>query len=407
MPQVRESPAQQYQRYRRLLAQQPLPAALVDLDAVDANLARMLAPVRAAGRTLRLATKSVRVPDLLRYLVDHSQGTIRGLMTYCAAETAFLAQQGHDDLLLAYPTARPHDAQLLAQANRTATAAVVVDDVAQLAVLDRAATDAKTLIPVVIELDLAYRLLGQLHLGVRRSPLRDTAAVVELAEQLAKFPSLRLHGLMGYEAHVAGLTDRNPFTRWSNLGKRLLKRRAIPDIARRRADVLQALQTHGFQVELFNGGGTGSLASSLADSSLTEVTAGSGFLGSLLFDAYAGQAWEPALCFVLQLVRRPAPGIVTCHGGGFVASGEAGPDKLPRPWLPEQLELLDMEGAGEVQTPLRHPAGVKLELGDPVFFRHAKAGELAEHFGEYLLVRGEAIEARAQTYRGLGQSFLG
>ena len=222
MPQVRESPAQQYQRYRRLLAQQPLPAALVDLDAVDANLARMLAPVRAAGRTLRLATKSVRVPDLLRYLVDHSQGTIRGLMTYCAAETAFLAQQGHDDLLLAYPTARPHDAQLLAQANRTATAAVVVDDVAQLAVLDRAATDAKTLIPVVIELDLAYRLLGQLHLGVRRSPLRDTAAVVELAEQLAKFPSLRLHGLMGYEAHVAGLTDRNPFTRWSNLGKRLL-----------------------------------------------------------------------------------------------------------------------------------------------------------------------------------------
>ncbi len=407
MPQVRESPAQQYQRYRRLLAQQPLPAALVDLDAVDANLARMLAPVRAAGRTLRLATKSVRVPDLLRYLVDHSQGTIRGLMTYCAAETAFLAQQGHDDLLLAYPTARPHDAQLLAQANRTATAAVVVDDVAQLAVLDRAATDAKTLIPVVIELDLAYRLLGQLHLGVRRSPLRDTAAVVELAEQLAKFPSLRLHGLMGYEAHVAGLTDRNPFTRWSNLGKRLLKRRAIPDIARRRAEVRQALQTRGFQVELFNGGGTGSLASSLADSALTEVTAGSGFLGSLLFDAYAGQAWEPALCFALQVVRRPAPGIVTCHGGGFVASGEAGPDKLPRPWLPEKLELLDMEGAGEVQTPLRHPADVQLELGDPVFFRHAKAGELAEHFGEYLLVRGEAIEARAKTYRGLGQCFLG
>ena len=169
----------------------------------------------------------------------------------------------------------------------------------------------------------------------------------------------------------------------------------------------QALQTRGFQVELFNGGGTGSLASSLADSSLTEVTAGSGFLGSLLFDAYAGQAWEPALCFALQVVRRPAPGIVTCHGGGFVASGEAGPDKLPRPWLPEKLELLDMEGAGEVQTPLRHPADVQLELGDPVFFRHAKAGELAEHFGEYLLVRGEAIEARAKTYRGLGQCFLG
>jgi D-serine deaminase-like pyridoxal phosphate-dependent protein len=62
-----------------------------------------------------------------------------------------------------------------------------------------------------------------------------------------------------------------------------------------------------------------------------------------------------------------------------------------------------------VQTPLAVPRGVEaeLELGDPVFFRHAKAGELAEHFAEYLLVRGSRIEARAPTYRGLGRCFLG
>ena len=66
-----------------------------------------------------------------------------------------------------------------------------------------------------------------------------------------------------------------------------------------------------------------------------------------------------------------------------------------------------MEGAGEVQTPLRVPAGVRLELGDPVFFRHAKAGELAEHVPEYLLVRGDQIEDRAPTYRGMGACYLG
>ncbi|MCO4774321.1 MAG: amino acid deaminase/aldolase, partial [Deltaproteobacteria bacterium] len=95
------------------------------------------------------------------------------------------------------------------------------------------------------------------------------------------------------------------------------------------------------------------------------------------------------------------------HGGGYVASGEAGPDKLPVPWLPEGLALLDLEGAGEVQTPLRVPAGVSLGIGDPVFLRHAKAGELAEHFTEYVLLRGESVVGRVPTYRGEGQCFLG
>jgi D-serine deaminase-like pyridoxal phosphate-dependent protein len=77
------------------------------------------------------------------------------------------------------------------------------------------------------------------------------------------------------------------------------------------------------------------------------------------------------------------------------------------PALPPGLRLLSLEGAGEVQTPLELGRGVQLDLGDPVFFRHAKAGELAEHFSEYLLVRGTRVEARAPTYRGLGRCFLG
>ena len=107
------------------------------------------------------------------------------------------------------------------------------------------------------------------------------------------------------------------------------------------------------------------------------------------------------------MVRKPGDGFVTCHGGGLIASGAAGPDRLPIPTFPEGLSLLPLEGAGEVQTPLRGPGTQLLSLGDPVFFRHAKAGELAEHFNEYLLVRGERIVARAPTYRGLGKCFLG
>ena len=50
--------------------------------------------------------------------------------------------------------------------------------------------------------------------------------------------------------------------------------------------------------------------------------------------------------------------------------------------------------------------GTALELGDPVIFRHAKAGELAERFNEYLLVAGDQLVGRAPTYRGLGQNYF-
>src|SRR5207247_870253 len=125
------------------------------------------------------------------------------------------------------------------------------------------------------------------------------------------------------------------------------------------------------------GGGTASLSFAKDEPWLTELTAGSAFLCPHLFDGYSNVELEPACFFALQAVRRPEPGIVTCQGGGYAASGEAGASRLPKPWLPK-AELLKPEGAGEVQTPVRLTNGADVRLGDPVFFRHAKGGELAE-----------------------------
>ncbi|HNR30510.1 MAG TPA: amino acid deaminase/aldolase, partial [Candidatus Hydrogenedentes bacterium] len=89
-----------------------------------------------------------------------------------------------------------------------------------------------------------------------------------------------------------------------------------------------------------------------------------------------------------------------------IASGAAAPDKLPQPYLPEGARLIVQEGAGEVQTPVRYDGPEKLGLGDPVFMRHAKAGELCERFNTLLLVsRGRIIE-ETPTYRGQGWCFL-
>ena len=97
--------------------------------------------------------------------------------------------------------------------------------------------------------------------------------------------------------------------------------------------------------------------------------------------------------------------MVTVAGGGFVASGPPGWSRLPSVLAPRGLRMLRAEGAGEVQTPLRGAAADGLALGDLVWLRHAKAGELCERFDEVHLLSGDRRVDTVPTYRGEGASF--
>jgi len=398
-----------YARYRRVLSDEHLPCAVVDLDAFEANIDTLVAPPRAADKTLRPATKSIRCVDLLRRIAARGGDTVRGLMAFAVSEAAWLTSQGFDDLFVAYPSVQPSDARTLAELSASGfTVALMVDDPEQLPPLEAAAREVGATIPLMVEVDMSWRPLGgALHVGVRRSPLHAAEAVLALAERIHGSEHLRFRGVMGYEAQIAGLQDDNPFAPLMNAPKRVLKSLSRAPVLALRQAVAEGLVARGIPCPVYNGGGTGSIHWSPDDDALTEVTAGSGFVDSHLFDYFVGVALRPAAFFAVQAVRRPAPGLVTCHGGGWVASGEAGKDKLPVPWLPAGLQLVDLEGMGEVQTPLRVPRGTDIALGDPILFRHAKAGELAEHVTHYLLVRGEEIVDRVPTYRGAGQCFLG
>lgn len=188
---------------------------------------------------------------------------------------------------------------------------------------------------------------------------------------------------------------------------RFIKRQSINEFSPRRDAIVRALRNEGLDLEIVNGGGSGSLISTLADPLVTEVTVGSGFYCSALFHHFKEVQYRPAAFFATQVVRIPAPGIITCLGGGYVASGSIGPEKLPAPVLPPGLKYLALEGAGEVQTPLQLPKDCPvLSLGDPVIFQHAKAGELCERFSELALLQNGKIIGRVPTYRGEGQTFL-
>jgi D-serine deaminase-like pyridoxal phosphate-dependent protein len=387
-----------YERYRAALSDRSLPAAIVDMDALDANIA--LVREVAGTKPVRIASKSVRHLGLLRYIVA-GLGSAR-IMAFSAREAAFIAREGFTDIMLAYPTANPSDAALLAEANRLARVSVAVDDAKHLEVLGTAALAANVVIPAIIDVDVSWRTFG-LHLGVRRSPLHSAADVAAFADRIAHTRGLSFAGVLAYEAQIAGVTDTNPFSRLMNAGKYAMKRAARGPLEAQRQAIAEALTAKGLPAPLFNGGGSGSLRWSIGEPWLSEVTAGSAFLTGHLFDYYRDISFTPALFFALQVARIPAPGFFTCHGGGYVASGEAGKDRLPLPMLPEGLRLIGLEGAGEVQTPVIGNA--RLQVGDPIFFRHAKAGELAEHFTHYLQLWGDRIE-ETPTYRGMGHAFL-
>jgi D-serine deaminase-like pyridoxal phosphate-dependent protein len=221
---------------------------------------------------------------------------------------------------------------------------------------------------------------------------------------------VRLVGLMVYEGQIAGFGDAPPGRPLRARAIRAMQRSSARELASRRAAIVEAvgavLRQHGAGLEFVNGGGTGSFETTAAEAAVSEVAGGSGLYGPTLFDHYRAFSPEPAAMFALPVVRRPGPGVVTVLGGGYLASGPADASRLPSPSLPPGLRLDGDEGAGEVQTPLLGPAADALQIGDRVYFRHAKAGELCERFAELHLIAGDRVRAVAPTYRGEGQCFL-
>ncbi|MFG3678774.1 amino acid deaminase/aldolase [Micromonospora chalcea] len=393
------------ERLDRATAHLDPPYAVVDLSAFDANAGALTG--RADGKPLRVASKSVRVRELLTRVLGRPGW--QGVMAFTLPEAVWLARSGvSDDVLVAYPTAhRAGLAELAADPALADAVTLMVDDAAQLDLIDQVCPpERRPALRVCLDLDASWRpLRGRVHVGVRRSPVHSATAAGALAAAVAGRPGFRLVGLMSYEAQIAGLGDAPPGQAVLGSAIRVAQRGSYRELLARRSSAVAAVREHA-DLEFVNGGGTGSVAATSADPAVTEVTAGSGLYGPTLFDAYRAWRPTPAAFFACAVVRRPAPGLATVLGGGWIASGQAASSRLPQPWLPDGLKLLGAEGAGEVQTPLAGDAADDLRVGDRVWFRHAKAGEMCEHVNEVHLVDGDAVVATVPTYRGEGHAFL-
>jgi D-serine deaminase-like pyridoxal phosphate-dependent protein len=395
------SDAARHQLARRLnaavsgLADPATPMVMVDLDAFDANAADLVR--RAAGKPVRVASKSLRIPALVqRALADPG---FSGILSYTLREALWLVREGiTDDAVMGYPTVdRGALRELLADRRARSSITLMVDSPAHLSVIE--ACGPAEGVRVAIDIDAGLRL-GRSHVGPKRSPLHDVSEVVGFAQEVLD-RGFSLVGVMTYEGQVAGVPDDVPHQRARSLVVRKLKTASLAQLHERRAQIARDL-AELVELEFWNAGGSGSVESTVADPAVTEVAAGSGLLVPGLFDHYESFEPRPAAFFGVPVVRRPGGGLVTVAGGGFIASGATGKDRSPLPWAPPDLHLTGLEGAGEVQTPLTGTGARLLQIGDWVWFRHAKSGELAEHTNLVHLLRGSSIAESVPSYRGLG-----
>ncbi|WUI04272.1 amino acid deaminase/aldolase [Spirillospora sp. NBC_00431] len=389
-------------RYDAATAGIEAPFAAVDLAAFRANAAGLAR--RAAGKPIRVASKSVRCRALLEDVL--ALDGFAGIMAFTLPEALWLAREGvSDDILVAYPTTdRTAVAELAADPAAARAITLMTDSPGHLDLIEAAAGGQR--IRVCVDIDASYRPLGgRIRLGALRSPLRTPAQVTAFAERVLERHMLHLAGLMAYESQIAGVGDTPPGRPARGRAIRAMQRRSRIELARRRAAIVRAVRELT-DLEFVNGGGTGSVETTAAERAITEVAAGSGLYQPHLFDQYSNFSGRPAALFALPVVRRPGPGTATCLGGGYLASGPGDTVRLPQPYLPTGLSYDREEGAGEVQTPLLGHTADLLSIGDRVWFRHTKAGELCERFDALHLIEGTQITRTVPTYRGEGRTFL-
>jgi D-serine deaminase-like pyridoxal phosphate-dependent protein len=390
-------------RYEEAFADLDAPLAFVDLDAMWANAQQML--TRSGDKPIRVASKSLRCRLLQRQILDASE-RFDGLMTFTLPETLWLAGLGFSNLLLAYPTtdraALRELGDITAAAPDTAPI-VMVDSVEHLDLIQNATGQP---VRLCLDFDAGYwRAGGRVKIGPKRSPLHTPEQARALAEEIARRPALTLVALMSYEGHIAGFGDKVAGKRVQNAVVGWMQRQSIVELRDRRARAVELVREVA-DLKIVNAGGTGDLQLVAQEPAITEATAGSGFYAPTLFDSYSSFTLRPAAMFALPISRRPDAATATALGGGYLASGVGAKDRMPTPYLPSGLRLDEMEGAGEVQTPLYGDAARRLKVGDKVYFRHTKAGELCERFDRLHLVRGTQVVDTVPTYRGEGRTFL-
>jgi D-serine deaminase-like pyridoxal phosphate-dependent protein len=339
------------------------PVLLVDLEVLEANIAKLARHFREAGKHLRPHTKSHKTPAIARKQLE--AGAI-GITCAKLGEAEAMADAGIRDILVANEVVGPRKIARLMDLARRAEIMVAVDNPGNLAQLEEAAGRAGVRPRILIEINIGHNRCG-VEAG--------TPAAVELAKAAARCRHLRFFGLMGYEGHVVDLEDREA------------REGGARECLQRLVDTRAAVEREGIAVEICSASGTGDYYLSTTYTGVTEVQAGS---YALMDAAYGklGLGFGYAMTVLTTVVSRPAPDRVITDAGLKALTPEHG-----MPLVKDHPEL-ECHALSEEHGRLRTAAGTSdIPVGAVLEFIPGHGCTTVNLYDQLYAIRAGRLEA--------------
>lgn len=310
------------------------PALLLDLDAMERNIARMVEAFRGLNAKLRPHAKTHKTP-----IIGQKQIAAGAIGITCAklGEAEVMVEGGIRDVLIANQIVGAQKIRRLVSLARHADVMVAVDDARNVIELSQAAQIAKVSLRVLVEVDI----------GQRRCGVPPGEPALALAQHVDRAPGLTFAGLMGYEGHLVFVPSLEERVHRVHTDMQAL------------LDTVSFVEARDLPVGIVSAGGTGTALITGRLPRITEIQAGSYVFMDGRYKTIEGVDFDCALTLLTTIVSRPRPDRVIVDAGMKTLTHEFG---LPRFKDRDDLELLSLsEEHGMVK--LNDPS-VSLKPGD-------------------------------------------
>lgn len=339
------------------------PALLVDLDVMEANIARIAAACRAHGVAWRPHAKAHKTPEIAKLQI--AAGAI-GITCAKLGEAEVMAASGIRDILIANQIVGPIKiGRLIALAER-ADPIVSVDSIHNLTELDAAARSAGKRLKVAIEVNI----------GMNRAGVEPGASVLAFAEEIASRPGLRFVGLVGWESQATTIADPAE------------KERVVRDAIAALAASARACKAAGHAVEVVSCGGTGTFPYCAQQPGVTEIQVGGAIFSDVHYRTHYHVDFPPALTVLATVISRPTPTRIVVDAGKKTMSGDAA---MPAPAGLPEISAMKLS-AEHAKIELARPSDAP-KIGDKIEFVVGYSDTTVHLHEEIVALRGGRVES--------------
>lgn len=339
------------------------PALLVDLDVMEANIARIVATCRAHGVAWRPHSKAHKTPE-----IAHMQIAAGAIGVTCAklGEAEVMAAAGIRDILIANQIVGSDKIGRLVRLAEQADPLVCVDSVENL-----------------IELDAAFGTLGkplrvaiEVNIGMNRAGIEPGPSVAAFAQEIANRPGLRLVGVVGWESQATTIADPAE------------KERTVRNAVAALTASARACVAAGHGVAVVSCGGTGTFPYCAQQPGVTEVQIGGAIFSDMHYLTNYHVDFAPALTVLTTVTSRPTPTRIVVDAGRKSMSGDAA---MPRPLGISQISAMKLSSE-HAKIELQQPSAAP-QIGDKIELIVGYSDTTVHLHEEIVGIRGDLVES--------------